>query len=161
MTKKKKKQITETVDQVSPGQSSRRGSIVFTQPSKAKQQFKDTCDINRIVGQFVKTGQIPHLANGHPQYGYASSQSFHDAMNIVAEAQSQFAELPSKVRAHFRNDPQEFLACVEDENRQNELVDLGLANARPEAPQEPSETPPIDPVDPAPQDTKKAENRAD
>ena len=122
-----------------PGSGSRRRVVIsFPQETKTKQSFKEECDINRIVKSFAKTGEFTHLARGTPQYGYASSQSFHEAMNIVTESKSQFEELPSKARSHFENDPAKFLACCEDETRRDELVELGLADPKPAPEPEPS-----------------------
>lgn len=118
-------------------------------PDRAKQSFKDECDINRIVKQFKDTGQVTHVRDSQGEYGFATAQTFDEAMRIVANANSQFALLPSKVRAHFDNDPAKFLDASQDDARRPEFVELGLLEALPEpepeippeASQEPSPPP--------------------
>lgn len=101
-------------------------AITFTEPTRTKQSFKDECDINLIIKKYKQTGQITHLANSQGEYGFATSQTFDQAMRIVADAQSQFEELPATVRAHFDNNPAAFLDAAQDESRRSEFVDLGL-----------------------------------
>jgi len=81
------------------------------------------------MAKFQKTGAIAHVQNNQPQYGFASSESFHESMNIVTKAQSMFNDLPSSIRSKFKNDPAEFLEFVQNEDNADELVELGLANA--------------------------------
>lgn len=107
----------------------RRVRVVNHEPSQTKQSFTQECDINQIMAKFQKTGAIDHLAKHQDQYGFANSQSFHEAMNIVSTAKSMFQELPSSIRRKFENDPAKFLDFVEDPDNHDELVTLGLANA--------------------------------
>lgn len=114
----------------------------FSGHGRTQQHFKDECDINRIVKRFSETGIVTHLAHSSPQYGFASAQNFTDAAFIVAEAKSQFEALPAKIRAHFENDPAEYLDAVQDESRHAEFVELGLLP-------EPLPEPSPEPEDPA------------
>ena len=50
-------------------------------------------------------------------------------MQLVAKAQQEFQELPSNVRAHFHNDPSEFLDAAGDDDRRDEFVSLGILEA--------------------------------
>lgn len=94
----------------------------------AKQSMKAECDINNIVNNYMRTGQLQHVGGGEPQYGFVPAVTFHEALNIVAEARSLFEELPAQARKRFRNDPGVFLAYMEKgEGSAQELVDMGLA----------------------------------
>ncbi len=95
----------------------------------AKQAFANECDINQIMAKYQKTGAVAHVAKHIGEYNFATSATFHDAMNIVAKANSLFEELPSKIRNLCKNDPATFLDFVQDEANADELVELGLANA--------------------------------
>lgn len=118
-----------------------------TGPSVTQQHFKEECDINRIVKRFADTGILDHVQAATPAYGYASSQSFTEAMQIVAKAQQEFEQLPSKIRAHFKNDPVLFLDAMQDPESRPELEKLGLiAPLEIETP-EPA-PPPDDPAQP-------------
>jgi len=129
----------------SPGEKNR---------DRAKQSFKGECDINRIMGKYLKSGTVDHFTRHGGTYGFASSATFHDAMNVVVKAEKMFSDLPSDIRKKFANDPAAFLEFVQDEKNLPEMRKLGLA---PEAPSssspapEPAPTPaPAPPAPPAP-----------
>lgn len=104
-----------------------RVSQRFIQPSLTKQSMADACDINRIMRRYLVSGTIDHLARHGGQYGFATSQTFHDAMNIVAVAEQMFADLSSDLRTRFSNDPAKFLDFVQDHRNVDEMRRLGLA----------------------------------
>lgn len=118
-------------------------TIPDDEPRLVQKHFKDECDINNILNRFTETGLVTHLAKSDGEYGYASSQSFTQAMQIVANANSEFAQLPSEVRAHFNNSTSEFLDAAQDKDRREEFVKLGLLEPLPEAktPSAPSKEP--------------------
>lgn len=93
----------------------------------AQQQFKDDCDINSIMRRFQKTGAIDHVAAHQPRYGVATPTDYHSAMNIITNAQSMFADLPSGLRRKFNGDPSELLKFVQDPKNADEAKELGLA----------------------------------
>lgn len=74
-----------------------------------RQEFKDECDINNIMAQYLVTNEFTHLNDAIPQYLDCSEADFRQQMDYVAGAYSMFEELPSKVRAQFDNDPALFL----------------------------------------------------
>lgn len=119
------------------------GNIMMT-----KQSHKEECDINRILKQFKRTGIITHVQNARPQYtDLPDDIDFQNAMNTIIIAQETFENLPSKVRDHYQNDPQRFLAAFQDEKQHAQLEDFGLLRRR----EEPK------PTLPAPQEAPKAE----
>lgn len=95
-------------------------------PSMVQQQFKDECDINRIILRFTETGMVSHLMPGKPEFGIAPDTTFTEAMYLVTQAQEQFNQLPAEVRAAFQNDPQQFLDAFNDESQKGLLQELGL-----------------------------------
>jgi len=85
----------------------------FSGESKTQQHFKDACDVNNIVAHFRATGIDPYaerLTNQH--FGYASSQTFTEAMQNIAQIQTAFAELPSEERSAHQNDPATWLESL-------------------------------------------------
>lgn len=98
-----------------------------TNPSMTKQSFKDECNINKIMDKFQKTGALDHYASHAPQYGDATEVELFDAMNIVADSNSMFEELPASLRKKFHNQPGEFLKFVQDPKNLEEMRELGLA----------------------------------
>lgn len=93
-------------------------------------QAKD-CDVNLIVDHFAKTGILPGTDVKSVFGDFSDPMDFHDAQNLVAHANEQFASLDAKVRKRFHNDPVEFLSFMQDPGNAQEAVKLGLATLRP------------------------------
>lgn len=103
-----------------------------------KQSFKEECDINRIMSKYHKTGVISWLAKHEGQYADVTGFDFLDSMNTIAKANEMFADLPSKVRGRFGNDPARFLEFMHDPDSLEESYKLGLrVRPEPAAPAEP------------------------
>lgn len=91
-----------------------------------RQEFKDECDINNIMAQYERTGEIFHLNESAPQYLDCDGTDFRASMDYIAGAFSMFEELPSKIRAQFDNDPATFLDFCSHEKNYPELAQMGL-----------------------------------
>lgn len=94
-----------------------------------EQHHADTCDINKILAQFMETGILPTTTNKDPQYGDVSEHNFQEVQNQLANAKTLFEELPDLVKAQFDNKPFKFLHFAEDPKNMDALVEMGLANA--------------------------------
>ncbi|UOF82955.1 scaffold protein [Microviridae sp.] len=107
-------------------------------PGMTNQADAADCDIHNIMKKFQATGVLPG-ADKKALYGdFSDPLEFQEAMNVVARAEEQFANLTSRVRERFGNDPQKFLEFVSNPENAKEMVKLGLAEERrPEAPPEP------------------------
>lgn len=65
------------------------------------------------MARYKATGLDPYAARaGQQKFGYATSKSFSEALREVAAVETAFAELPSKVRADFENDPSQWLESM-------------------------------------------------
>lgn len=91
-----------------------------------RQEFKEECDINNIMAQYLVTGEFTHLNESLPQYLDCSEADFRAHMDYVAGAYSMFEELPSAVRTQFDNDPALFLDFCSHEKNRPELAEMGL-----------------------------------
>ena len=91
-----------------------------------EQHHTDTCDINKILAQFMETGIMPNT-NANPQNGDVSDVDFTQMQNQLATAKTLFEELPEQVKARFNNEMHTFLHFAENPNNLPELVDMGLA----------------------------------
>ena len=98
--------------------------------SLTKQSFKDETNINKIMEKFQRTGAIDHYAKYAPNYDDATSDDLHTSLNIIADANSMFEELPSSIRKKFENNPQKFLDFVQDPKNLEEMRELGLAEKK-------------------------------
>jgi len=110
------------------GPKERFGDIGDLGVSQTKQSFTAECDINNILKKYHKTGAIDHVNKHQASYGYATSEDFQSALEIIKTGETMFKELPSSIRTKFENDPGKFLDFVQDNNNQAEMVELGLAN---------------------------------
>jgi hypothetical protein len=133
MTKAKKKKTEPTIDTGEPplkargGVSPKRVPVISGPFPKTltKQSFKDDCDVNLIVQRHA-TNRIPLPQVNPEDFGNGLAPDFTTAMMQIADANSRFAELPAKVRAHFDHNPAKFLDAVSDATRRPELEKLGL-----------------------------------
>lgn len=100
-------------------------------PTKTKQADKDSCDINKILSRFEKTGQLPAMIAKEPRWGdFATVPDFMEAHELVQKAHEQFEALDSSVRKRFHHDPMEMLAFCQDPANADEMVRLGLAKKK-------------------------------
>lgn len=101
--------------------------ITFPENSRwTKQSFKDECDINTIMGRYMRTGEMPMINLSYPQYLDVSGADFQSHMQFIAGAQTMFNELPSDVRNRFQNDPAAFLDFCSNEKNRPEMAAMGL-----------------------------------
>ena len=94
-----------------------------------EQYHNDSCDINKILAQFMETGIMPPTNQRTPNYMDVSEVDFHDMQTQIANANSLFEELPEHVKATFDNQPHKFLQFAENPDNLQALTDMGLANA--------------------------------
>jgi len=99
-------------------------------PSRTKQSFKKETDLNYLIARYQKTGQLPRISDRKPQFGYAPSVDFQEALELVETAKSNFNSLPSHVRERFHNDPATFLSFVENPENADKFAEYGLESAR-------------------------------
>ena len=135
----------------------KRVQIKFPKKGKTKQSFKESCDINKIIAKYDRTGALSHMNNTPAEYGYATSQDFSEAMRTVIEAQTSFEQLPDEIRKRFADNPAAFLDFVHDPANKDEGAQLGLwPEEPPTAPKEPVD-PPEEPPEEKTDTTDKTE----
>jgi phage internal scaffolding protein len=91
-----------------------------------EQSHKDECDINFILRDYQRTGFMKHAKEHQGKYDDISVQDFQEAMFIVANANSMFAELPGQVRKRFDNNPSHFLNFVQNPDNKAEMETMGI-----------------------------------
>lgn len=94
-------------------------------PSLTKQEFKDDCDINRIMDKYIRTGAIDHFSKYSPMYGEFSPCDYQESLNLVNRANKMFAELPASIR-QLTETPDGFLSFVQDPKNKDKMAELGL-----------------------------------
>lgn len=105
-----------------------RQQTINTEPSMTIQDQKDDTDINNILAKYVKTGLIEHVNKHEGQYGLVSSLDYHTSMTMCKNAESQFEELPSQIRAKFNGNVGDWLEFISDPDNVEDIRDGTLDN---------------------------------
>lgn len=118
--------------------------------SKTDQSFKKECDVNNIVKQYAKTGQITHLAR--TQGVFADLSNVDDLLSSyddIKQAESAFLKVPAELRKKLHNDPNNLISYLQDPKNDLEAIQYGLKDKR-ELPTDPSKIvpPPTEPIPP-------------
>lgn len=112
--------------------SGRAGGLDFSKSvSRTKQEMKAETDINEIMKRYIRFGTLPPGV-GIGRYGdFSKVEDYQAALNLVMDAEGQFAALPARVRDRFQNDPSQLLAFVQDAKNLEEARKLGLLREEP------------------------------
>ena len=86
----------------------------FQKPTATKQEFKEECNVNKIVANFLRTGNMELINKSKGQFLDLTQLpvSFHEALNLVSDATQAFMLLPSELREKYGNDVSSFLAAA-------------------------------------------------
>lgn len=97
-------------------------------PSMTMQEFKDECDVNNILRNYVSTGVLTHVSDQVPQFGDFSKvpADYGEALALIEESREAFMQLPSEVREKFDSKPENLISYLQDEKNKDEAVKLGL-----------------------------------
>ncbi len=106
---------------------------VMTEPkgeSLTQQHFAHEADVRNIIKQYDKTGLIANVQRGVAQYGdYSEINEYREALDLVNDANSMFAELPAELREMFQNNAGTFLEFATNPENENKMIELGLKEA--------------------------------
>ena len=97
--------------------------------SMTQSQFKDECDINKIMDRYLRTGCLSDpLSQMKPgTYGdFTEMGDYMENMNKIIQAREMFDALPAKVRERFNNNPGAMIDFVMDPDNKDEAIKLGL-----------------------------------
>lgn len=130
---------------------------------RTKKSFAGECNINHIIGKYRRTGVLEHVREAIPKFADVPMIDYHQAQNLLVEAQYTFDQLPADMRKECDNDPGKFLQKLHSEDGREflERYQLAAPKAAPSAPApkagDPpsgapgaSDPPPADPEPPAP-----------
>ena len=104
--------------------------FVCISPSRTQQQFKEECDVNNILRNYVNTGVLTHTSDREPVFGDFSElpADYGEALALIEKSREQFNELPSEVREKFDSNPLNLVQWLQDEKNKDEAIRLGLIN---------------------------------
>ena len=124
--------------------------LITSEDSLVQQQFAESTRVRNILDKFMRTGMIDSNPLP-PRYEDVSDvQDYQSAMNLLVNVQGHFDALPSKIRDRFGNDPEKYLAFINDPNNLDEAVELGLLQK--------SKPAPIESVQPSENATQTGDN---
>lgn len=111
-----------------------RVQVVFTLPSKTRQEFKDECDLNLTMKRFARTPEgaaalqnATGFAQGLRFEDVSAVPDFRTARDCVIAAESKFMALPAIIRKRFDNDAAAFLDFASNPDNLDEMRSMGLA----------------------------------
>lgn len=111
--------------------------IVCSETKLTKDSEMQGCDINWIVNQYAKNG-IPIQPVEELYADVSMMGGFKEAMDYIADAESQFMQLPWQVRKRFNDNAAAFVDFCSDEKNRPEMEALGLLVEKPTAPAAPA-----------------------
>lgn len=129
-------------------------------PGMTKQSFADETNINNIIRRYERDQVLTHLNKYEGKYGdFIGYSDYHTSLNLLRDADEAFSSIPAGIRSRFDNDPAKFLEFAQNGQNHEELVKMGLANARPREHQAtdipsdplPGDTPPVTAAPPPPE----------
>lgn len=97
--------------------------------SLTQQQFKDECDIHRILTRYAEYGTCDHLMRVAPKYvdcTHISSKTFQDHLDFMMDFDDYFDSLPQEVRDKFDDDPEAMMEYLADEKNFEAACELGI-----------------------------------
>ena len=103
--------------------------IVNESASMTQAQYKDECDINKIMDRYFRTGCLSDPLNQMKPgtYGdFTGMGDYMENMNKIVQAREMFEALPAKVRERFGNNPGAMIDFVMDPDNKDEAIRLGL-----------------------------------
>ena len=98
--------------------------------SLTQQSHAAAADVRNIIKQYDRTGLIANVNKGIAQYGdYSEINEYQESLNMVIEANANFAELPSHIREQFNNNAGIFFEFATNPKNSEKMVEMGLAKA--------------------------------
>ena len=104
------------------GRRNEKGKLIYI----TEQAHKDSCDVNKIINKYDKTGLLTHVNEMEIKYGNVSGIEYKEMMDKIVDIKQQFDQMPSSIRKRFANSPEIYLNFMDDESNRDEAIKLGL-----------------------------------
>lgn len=111
----------------------------FKKPSLSRQEFRHSCDVNKIVARFTRDYGAQALEKLQPSFNglygdFGAVPDLRTALVRVRRVEELFEALPANLRLRFDHSVEKFTEFCSDSNNHGELVDLGLLPKPPVSP---------------------------
>lgn len=104
-----------------------------------KQEFRDDCDVNKIIARCVKSG-APLPGSFAPVFADVTGiGDYRAVVERQRNAELAFMALSADVRSYFDNDPVALIEFLQDPSNRDKAVELGIL----EKPKPPVVEPPV------------------
>lgn len=103
-----------------------KGEPLLSAVSQTRQEFMDECDVSNIINNIMRGVPQKEGVRNLEFNDNALAPNYHEALNILAAADQQFAQLPATTRDFFHNNPGKFVAFMDDEKNYDKAHELGL-----------------------------------
>lgn len=110
---------------------------------RTKQQFKDDCDMRKIIQRYRQTGVLP-TSNRQAVFGdFSSTNDFRQYVENMMDIEDFFMSLPSGFRKELHNDPANLVDWVKKPENRAQAIEFGLieVDTPPETPEQPEQPP--------------------
>jgi len=108
----------------------KREGFETTGESLTQQSHAAAADVRNIIKQYDRTGLIANVNKGIAQYGdYSEINEYAESLNMVRQANENFAELPSHIREQFNNNAGLFFEFATDPKNSEKMIKMGLKEA--------------------------------
>lgn len=105
----------------------RRVGTINDLPSRTDPQYLKKCNVNSILAQHARTGNMTHLTSKRGFYADVSGiTNLSDSLMQVKKAQAEFFKVPAPIRAIFGNDMARFVDFVNDPSNLDKCIEMGL-----------------------------------
>lgn len=110
---------------------SQETGLTCPEETLTQQNTAEETDINYIVATFTRTGILPQ-ASVAPTYGdFSGVSDYREALELIQQADNAFNSLPAATRAHFGNNPAEYLNFIENSTDVDLAAKLGIIDQMP------------------------------
>lgn len=99
---------------------------VSSKPSLTKSEYRDECNINNVIARALRTGVLPGVKQEALYGDFTEVTDYATAQVKIAEAKSEFEQLPSHIKEKFDNEVTTLLDWMDDPANEDEARKLGL-----------------------------------
>lgn len=97
--------------------------------SRTQQHLHDLNSPRRLIEKYGANRLKQALAANPSMFSdVPPTRDYKEALDLIAQADRSFSNLPSKIRNRFENDPVKLIAFLNDSKNRDEAVTLGLIN---------------------------------
>lgn len=96
------------------------------EPTMAKQEFKEECDINTIIDRFGIGQEMPQNVQMPLTSDFMETMDYREALHELRRADEAFMQYPAHIRERFGNDPARFIDFAVDPANAAQCAEWGL-----------------------------------